>query len=122
MDLDSIRKKMWLGMALWAVACVVSGQSEWVVMEEKTSGSNGQGLPLPGVTVQFGCDDNNTQGVEALATDLNGRFPSGASNWPIWNESSSAIGRWEQGRRFLSPDPTLPGRHGWPELQAELHP
>ena len=76
MDLDSIRKKMWLGMALWAVACVVSGQSEWVVMEGKTSGSDGQGLPLPGVTVQFGCDDNKTQGVGALATDLNGSFPN----------------------------------------------
>ena len=54
---------------------VAQQSNAWVVLDASTSGQSTPGFPLPGVTVQFGCE-GSPSGNRALATTVDGSFPN----------------------------------------------
>ena len=75
--MDTVQSKL----AFAAVLCMLSFSSlgqqagTWVVMDAASQGQTDKGTPLPGVTVQFGCEGSPSRN-RALATSIDGTFPN----------------------------------------------
>ena len=56
-------------------SCLAQQDKGWVVLDASSSGQTAASSPLPGVTVQFGCE-GSPSGKGALATSVDGTFPN----------------------------------------------